>query len=621
MNDYSKLRSMGPERDAMFQNQASLLRELQRTQDPQRAYEIQNKLQEMSVMDQQRTRKMVGLEAQKRAALGMEPIAGYTQSGAALTPQQLANPMWEGIASKAPSGSLSTGAEGTAEESSTYQKMYDYAEQYREAKRLASMYDIPIKDILKAGGVGNAPTSAGAMPKEKAANTGKIKGALAEATKEAAVDSVTKKHRSYMDPFTSSAMLTGATQDFGITDPEDIAVAKKIIQDKLTSGEPVDQASLQLELSQAIRKNKMDRLKDKVGKAKLVKELNKAMGSDEDKKKNKWGVAAMNSLDKETIELTKNTADFINIGRAFDDDFVKIIPSLMNKANTWKERFGLDLTPEERNNLGRFRNFQNQVVTAFNSYRRLITGAAASEQELRSLEKGFLHMKMSPTEFRSALKSLQAATRSKALLLMKIRNEGPRSQAIVNPGEWMNHIRSVGDSGGKFDDQIDKEMYEALKVWDTFRTDYLDKHADELSSLPGSVDQFDEHGNRIINEKSIPESKAGSYGLKDIRKASTSELMRRRQELVSRMPESSGDVGPQNIYDPRSKGTGGATAVPSSAPTGGTGNAFVDKTMSNLRAPAAEAASINPEADAVKNMSPETRRILYNYHAKKGEYR
>lgn len=81
-------------------------------------------------------------------------------------------------------------------------------------------------------------------------------------------------------------------------------------------------------------------------------------------------------------------------------------------------------SPEERQFLKDRTKFNNEVEQTFNSYRKLITGAAAAVAELDRLQRTFLSGEMSPSQFEAALSTLEEKTARAVQVRQDLVNQG-----------------------------------------------------------------------------------------------------------------------------------------------------------------------------------------------------
>lgn len=108
-----------------------------------------------------------------------------------------------------------------------------------------------------------------------------------------------------------------------------------------------------------------------------------------------------------------------NKAQEFGDRLQTIKESFKPEQMTWAGKFqyekialkdesGLDLSPEEQNYLNNAETFRTNVMQLFNSYRKDITGAAASQQELDRLLDSFLNNKIGPARFNARFNAMAA---------------------------------------------------------------------------------------------------------------------------------------------------------------------------------------------------------------------
>ena len=168
-------------------------------------------------------------------------------------------------------------------------------------------------------------------------------------------------------------------------------------------------------------------------------------------------------------------------------------PELFNKLGVTKikglmqlEGLGKTLTNEQKDSVNSLVTMRTQVVQLFNAYRKDITGAAASNQELDRLEKGFIHMNMSPTEFTVAVEGLQSVAQQQAAYWAKAATKG--SAFTLKGTEWLADIRANGPK-----DDADRAMLKASDKWEKARSMISDKG--DWDSLRGP--DIDESGDAV----------------------------------------------------------------------------------------------------------------------------
>ena len=152
------------------------------------------------------------------------------------------------------------------------------------------------------------------------------------------------------------------------------------------------------------------------------------------------------------------------------------------------ERFGNTLDAKERNLVNKYTLMRTQVVQVFNAYRKEITGAAASNQELERLEKGFIHMKLSPSEMKIALDGLRSVPRQQMLFtkLLQERNKAGQD-AQIDFSKWQTEVQNKIESGRELT-QTEKELQAEIKNWQ------------KLSGFLDSKDSWDNLEGPRLNE-------------------------------------------------------------------------------------------------------------------------
>ena len=129
-------------------------------------------------------------------------------------------------------------------------------------------------------------------------------------------------------------------------------------------------------------------------------------------------------LQDELIAL-ENAAGRVNeISNLFNPDFLTYQGTFTAWLASVKDKANIDLDQEEIDFLGARKEFAILVEQEFNAYRKLITGAAASVQELESLKKATVNMDQSPEEFKETLKIYQAELLRTIRLKRRVLREG-----------------------------------------------------------------------------------------------------------------------------------------------------------------------------------------------------
>jgi hypothetical protein len=132
-------------------------------------------------------------------------------------------------------------------------------------------------------------------------------------------------------------------------------------------------------------------------------------------------------LQKKVVNTTENIARLEAIGQQFDPAFMDIESRFGATKTKWKEKLGMDVSPEEKAQLSRFSAFSRDAIENINSYIKEITGAQMSEKEADRIRKAMpdpgegIFDGDSPTEFkgkwRSAMKALKLSQARTTYLL------------------------------------------------------------------------------------------------------------------------------------------------------------------------------------------------------------
>lgn len=169
-------------------------------------------------------------------------------------------------------------------------------------------------------------------------------------------------------------------------------------------------------------------------------------------------------VDTGGAEMTKKTTGGIESGMIADYDALGQLEEIKNvyrddfltyggKAKGWydrvKEKSGFALSEKDREFISTKKKFDQRVNKFFNAYRKLITGAAASEKELASLQKAVINTDLSPTEFQAAYDDMvQGYQRS-----IRINHRLMRDGVKRGTKEWGKRFDDLYITGG--DDSID----------------------------------------------------------------------------------------------------------------------------------------------------------------------
>lgn len=122
--------------------------------------------------------------------------------------------------------------------------------------------------------------------------------------------------------------------------------------------------------------------------------------------------------------------DLHQIGTRYADEYLTYGGKAKRFALEKADKAGL-ASSEQQEFLGREAQFRTAVDRMFNQYRKEITGAAASHQELERLKKTMLNTDMSPAQFRAAYNDFVTIARQQLELHSKLRSMGLSDQDIT----------------------------------------------------------------------------------------------------------------------------------------------------------------------------------------------
>lgn len=140
-----------------------------------------------------------------------------------------------------------------------------------------------------------------------------------------------------------------------------------------------------------------------------------------------------------------------------------------NLVSNIKSKAGFELTDEDRDLLRQRRRFTQGINTEFNAYRKMITGAAASVQELTSLKDAMISDDLSPDAFESAFDEYSSELSRSIRIRNKLLREG------LQPGtkQFGSNLDNLFISGGDdtdFEargDELEEQGMPADKIVDT----------------------------------------------------------------------------------------------------------------------------------------------------------
>lgn len=109
-----------------------------------------------------------------------------------------------------------------------------------------------------------------------------------------------------------------------------------------------------------------------------------------------------NKVQSGILKAEKSLLDLDGIGKTFSDEFLTFGGKAKAGVGSFLDKTGLDVGQSLQDFNAKRVGFVNNVRQFFNTYRKDITGAAASVQELEFLMKSMLNENLGPDEFKSA---------------------------------------------------------------------------------------------------------------------------------------------------------------------------------------------------------------------------
>ncbi len=134
------------------------------------------------------------------------------------------------------------------------------------------------------------------------------------------------------------------------------------------------------------------------------------------------------NLQEKIIANENNLASLDRIGSQFMPEFLTYGGMYSATKAKIKSKAGFKLDPKEKDFLGKRRQFTQNINQFFNAYRKEITGAAASIQELDSLKKAMLNENLAPDEFKPAFDEFRNGILRSNRLSRRILREGLKGQ-------------------------------------------------------------------------------------------------------------------------------------------------------------------------------------------------
>ena len=146
------------------------------------------------------------------------------------------------------------------------------------------------------------------------------------------------------------------------------------------------------------------------------------------------GKGATTAIEKELVSIRKQKSSAILLKNAFDPGILTLMGRVRNKFTSFASFIGLSneqIGSENIKHLRKARRLNQTIEVVFNEYRRHVTGAAASVQEIQGLKESMLSRDLSPEEFKIALKTYTNSLERAELILVVLLREGvnPKTKA------------------------------------------------------------------------------------------------------------------------------------------------------------------------------------------------
>ena len=414
----STLQQLGQGISNSFDEEARLIREAQQTTDPNRLQQIQGTLSQLEQLRGQANAEDAQMRAQKSQMLGLDAPPGTASAG--------------------PTGG---GPRGTLAHPDTNfdPRIQEINRATQEASSSAPQKEQPENDFhvqTMYGGTAGAPSAADA------------------------------------------AGMAG----LDMSDPTNIMAAKAAVAELQKEGKPVGIPELQAKIMSKIGEAKMKKLemtaKEMSFKKSIAKdsvEVKAAMDQIANKGQS-IGLSSkvVNDVQTKTIAAMNVMANMNVLNKSFEPKFFERFNVTKLKALKQAEKLGIGLTDGQKKDIKEFTVFEKRVKQFFNQYRKDITGAQASEKEIKILEDSFLSMSFSPTEFKAAMEGLRAKAKLEIELNKMMLKDGipgedldeliendPRLKKLTE--KWNVAVGLAGTVSSQGSKQLTPEQIEATR--------------------------------------------------------------------------------------------------------------------------------------------------------------
>lgn len=158
-------------------------------------------------------------------------------------------------------------------------------------------------------------------------------------------------------------------------------------------------------------------------------------------------------LESKLVNFEQNISDLNRIETQFKPDFLTFLGRGKAFLSGIKSKAGVRLTGDEKRFVQQRRKFTQNINQFFNRYRKEITGAAASVQELEGLKKSMFNEDLSPVEFDAAFSEFKSGVLRSRRLVRKMLREGVQGDLRNKNSEVSKQFNAQFLGGGDDDTQ------------------------------------------------------------------------------------------------------------------------------------------------------------------------
>lgn len=137
------------------------------------------------------------------------------------------------------------------------------------------------------------------------------------------------------------------------------------------------------------------------------------------------------AIEEAQLSAINTLNNLANVGDRYADEYLTYNGKVRAALAVTADKAGI-ASPKQKKLIEGMTQFGTSVDRMFNAYRKEITGAAASVQELEILKESMINKDMSPTQFKAAYKDFVSIMRSQLELSTQLREKGLSSGEITN---------------------------------------------------------------------------------------------------------------------------------------------------------------------------------------------